>query len=178
MREAAQAESTLRRANIGLLREEINILQTREQMVSQGAQRLGMMNPLQRRLGVMAAEMIEQRGVENVPWFMIQHAQQVAPNLVGRQTERAGEQSVEMQRLRQLGEFGDATQPLSELRRSIDQLSQQLNMDILRDEQLTTNAELATVNSNLEAILQALLAMARGELIGQDMGMIVSNNNQ
>jgi hypothetical protein len=172
---AAQEERRHREMIIGLMREDINILQQREQMLSQTAQRLGAMNPIQRRLGVMAAEQIAQHGMGNVPWFMIQHAQSVAPNLIGREAERFGESTPEFQTLRRLGEFGPETRSLSELRAAIDQLSRNLNLETLETETQYSNRILESIDDHLGTAVAILIELGGTQLHGVNLNAVVQN---
>jgi len=164
IRARGEANAAVARANMAIMRQELELLNQREQAMSSSAQSLGMMNPLERTQGMEALRQIQNRGIENVPHFMLGMANGIAPGITRGLAEQAGANSNEMFELRQRGEFGDESRTLSELRQvMVDLKNNMRTLDLEKEAQLT-NSNLNAIQSTLGNILQVIKRQA---ILGQ-----------
>lgn len=176
-----QSEAAQRQASINGLKEEIAMMKEREQRMSAGAQRLGMMNPIQRLQGMNALRMVQQAGAEgfmNLPDAVRQQAAGIAPGIVGRIAEQAGQRTEAFGMLRDGGEFGPGReQNLDQLRESIDRMADQLSTQELRNLQDTANTTLSAISSTLMEIKQAILNQTQVTLdnVGVNAQILAAN---
>lgn len=177
-----QAETRARTAVINSLKEEIGILQDREQRMSQGATRIAAMGPVNRMVGMWALEQIVQAGPQNymsLPSFIQNSGRQIGPNIVTRIEEQAGQNAPEFARLRQLGEFGGGPQNnLDEMRRDLRDAINALSDRELKNLQQTANSELGAINGTLGDIKRAIVDQGRVRVNIVGTNVYVQNANQ
>lgn len=155
------SEQQVGQARINMLQTELTLLQQREQRMTQGAQRLGMMNPVDRSIAMNAFRHMRDNGFENTPLFMREQAMQIAPNMVSAAATRAGENSAEFRELRAAGEFGTAPgarqQSIQEVREAISRLADSMSTSQLQTLQTSANLELGGIRMVLNSILVAIM---------------------
>lgn len=130
----AEAEHQKRQASINSARAELEILQQREQRMSQQAQRLGVMNKGSRMQGLAASRFIKQFGIGAATPDIIAAAQAFAPDYVRKQAEGFGERNPEAQAGRREGFLFDQGN-LNEIRQQIDKVQANIRVDIGLDEE-------------------------------------------
>ena len=125
--ELAMRNSQVRKAEIGQMRSELEILKTREQITAASATRVGGMHKGHRMLAVQAVKHLKQHGIENATPEMIQAAESIAPLWVQKMKEKSGENSPEFKQLQDMGEIDDFTagqgKNLKELRAAQDKVA-------------------------------------------------------
>jgi hypothetical protein len=134
-RSVAQAASALRQAETAALREQLSILEQRERVAQQSAQRLGGMSRLQRQMGIQALESVLAHGPANVPQEWLSLARGIAPQRVAELETRGGMRAPELARLRQLApaDYRDVAE-LEARRREVDRLRAEVNVRVQLDE--------------------------------------------
>jgi hypothetical protein len=129
---ALNQEVAARRANMDVMRNEITIQQARLERHESATSRIGMMNPIQRRLGLEAARAIRDRGFGNVTPEMRANAAAFAPEFVEQHAQRFAETTPEFIAGRREGIVGTAgTDNAAQMRENILRLQDGLRNEAL-----------------------------------------------
>ncbi len=137
---AADAEYRARRANLDVMRSELEVLSQREQRLTGAASRLGSMNPIDRQLGFAAMRQVE-ADFENTTPEVRERARSFAPERFAQLATRFGETTDEFRAGRAAGDFGDqvGTGSIDSTRSQMVNLQQQI-----REATIGTERQLAT----------------------------------
>lgn len=148
----AKAESEVRRANIGVMQGELQIMQQQETRRATAAQALGRMYPIDRLAAVQAIKGFKARGIQGIAPWQREQLRQIAPDLVGKEEERLGEAFAEQHGLpQQLKEtFGDKN--LKVLREQMAATQFQVRIEARLDEQKLADKVVAGLAGFVEQI--------------------------
>lgn len=93
----AEQESAIRKANIGIAKEELAFAKEKEQRLTGQAQRLGGMNKFERQAGLQAVRLVKEAkgNFDSLPPQLLAMAQQFAPEFVRKEQEKFGQTTEE-----------------------------------------------------------------------------------
>lgn len=173
----AQKESAARQAQNGMLKAELQLLQQKEQRQSGAAQALGSMNPAQRAMAVQAVKMAQQVGdVGMLPPSLRGLAQQVAPGMMGKLTEKSGENSKEFKELQGLGAVDKGS--LDETRREVAKTQTQVEVNVNLDTEAMAKKIAEALGKSLDALVKSIDAKAQASGEKMRTGIQLKNAQQ
>lgn len=157
--QVAQAESTLRQRNIALMREELTILQNRERVMVNSAHTIGMMNPIDRMVGMTAAREYMRLGHDQSPQFLRERAATVIPDIVEHRAIQSGQRSGEFQEIQRWRGLAGVTLEGNREAQRVNQAETQVA--VLADTTRLSNDLTAANNNHMRALEIALRELTR-----------------
>jgi hypothetical protein len=128
-----EQEATARQTSVALATKELAVLEAREQRTSANARRLGSQNPIERQAGLRAAQFIKQFGLGRATPDLVAAAGRFAPDWLGKQQERFGEQTPEYRQGQKEGFFGLDLMSLRQIRQQISESQSNVQVNVVLD---------------------------------------------
>jgi hypothetical protein len=168
-----QNEAQARRANLDLARAQLEVARQNEERTRNAAQAMGSMNPMQRQMAVMGAQLLQQGLTPDLlPREFRENLRRVAPQHVAAAETRFGEQTPEFRQLQQMG-IGINRRELRELEGERNQREATVNAQVRVDEsrmaEQVARAMEPVIRIVVEQIVNQIRQIQEGVVIGQLM---------
>ncbi len=172
---SAEAESAVRKAEIGQMQAELGILKQREAMMSGTARRMGSMNVMERQLGLQALKMVQKHGIGNVAEDVRQAAERFSPELMAKWGEKFGENTAEGQEYKRMlqdeGMLGKDAGTLEQTRAKIAKVQTDVRVAV----NLDTNKLSAEIAKALKDVLGGVIKNIQSQHLRERQEMETGN---
>jgi hypothetical protein len=168
----AEKDSAIRKGNIGLAKEELSILQAKEQRAYSQRQRISGMNVVQRQMGLQALRLMKQHGYQNLPPELIAQAEAFSGAYVAKEREKF----VSAEEKTALKEGFIEKLDLNEVRKEVARVQTNVRVDVVLDEQQMARAVVDMLEPRLKHFMESIRVELAAEEAKQRAGRLVANN--
>jgi hypothetical protein len=148
----AEKESAIRKGNIGLAKEELSILQAKEQRLYSQRQRISGMNVVQRQMGLQALRLMKKHGYQNLPPELIAQAEAFSGAYVAKEREKF----VSAEEKTALKEGFIEKGVLNEVRKDVARVQTNVRVDVVLDEQQMARAVVDMLEPRLKHFMESI----------------------
>lgn len=179
----ANSESEVRKASaINTLKAEAQILERREQRMSENQRRLGSLMPGELAAGESIMDQIRKNGIQGASPQMIQIARQVAPGEIDKLLEQKGAPIAK--RLAEKGyedyvhDYDGGKRTLTDTRQQLDKVQADVRVQVDLDEKALASEIAKAIGPLIQAIKELNVKTAEDELQKQRVGRTISLHMQ